>query len=226
MRSVLAGNDQSVVATIVVILLAVALSFNGVRRVMTSLWGKLLSTRQRDAFRAETTSGEWRTLLLLLLQTTVLGGIILTSALAWAQPALFHADMPTTLIITALSSLWLLFQYSAYFTIGYAFAPGEAAHIWIEGFTASIVILGPTLLLPAIVVLFYPAFSLYAIATAASFYLIARVVFICKSFRIFYTNFASIVYFILYLCSLELVPIVILYHLAVHCATLNSCSGL
>jgi len=42
---------------------------------------------------------------------------------------------------------------------------------------------------------------------AAGLYICARLVFICKGFRIFYGNLSSIVYFLLYLCAVEMVPL-------------------
>ncbi|MCH5320108.1 MAG: DUF4271 domain-containing protein, partial [Paramuribaculum sp.] len=53
-----------------------------------------------------------------------------------------------------------------------------------------------------------------AVYFAMVLYVLARIMFIVKGFRIFYTNSASIVYFILYLCSLEIVPVTIFFYLA------------
>jgi len=41
-------------------------------------------------------------------------------------------------------------------------------------------------------------------------YLVARLIFIIKGIRIFYSNLTSIVYFILYLCAVEIVPVVVM----------------
>ena len=47
-------------------------------------------------------------------------------------------------------------------------------------------------------------------ATGIVLYIIARVIFICKGFIVFYDNFYSLLYFILYLCTLEIAPIAIM----------------
>lgn len=45
-------------------------------------------------------------------------------------------------------------------------------------------------------------------------YLMVRVMFIYKGFRIFYINSFSLVYFILYLCTLEIAPVLMFVKLA------------
>ncbi|MDE6061420.1 MAG: DUF4271 domain-containing protein, partial [Duncaniella sp.] len=42
-------------------------------------------------------------------------------------------------------------------------------------------------------------------------YVLVRLIFIFKGFRLFYDNFGSLLYFILYLCTLEIVPPVLLW---------------
>ncbi|MBP3590263.1 MAG: DUF4271 domain-containing protein, partial [Muribaculaceae bacterium] len=39
-------------------------------------------------------------------------------------------------------------------------------------------------------------------------YVSARLIFIIKGFKIFYNGFISLIYFILYLCTLEIVPLI------------------
>ena len=49
------------------------------------------------------------------------------------------------------------------------------------------------------------------VATGSVLYLVVRLIFICKGFRLFYDNLLSSVYFILYLCTLEIAPLILLY---------------
>ncbi|MDE6240375.1 MAG: DUF4271 domain-containing protein, partial [Muribaculaceae bacterium] len=45
-------------------------------------------------------------------------------------------------------------------------------------------------------------------------YLLFRLVFISNGFSIFYRNIFSLVYFILYLCTLEIIPLIYVFKLA------------
>ncbi|MDE6169760.1 MAG: DUF4271 domain-containing protein, partial [Duncaniella sp.] len=55
---------------------------------------------------------------------------------------------------------------------------------------------------------------------AVVFYFLTRILFICKGFRLFYDNFGSLLYFILYLCTLEIVPLVLIYRVILFMQTL------
>jgi NhaC family Na+:H+ antiporter len=71
--------------------------------------------------------------------------------------------------------------------------------------------ISPIVLLPVLVLLMlYPAHGKVLLAVAAALYFSARLIFIFKGFRIFYSNLSSILYFLLYLCAVEIVPLVIM----------------
>lgn len=76
---------------------------------------------------------------------------------------------------------------------------------------ASQTLLALALLLPALALLFNPGLTVIMLWISGSFYVIGRMIFIFKGFRIFYTNIFSLIYFISYLCTLEIAPIVFLY---------------
>ena len=206
-----AGHNQGIVASIVFIMLAVALSFGAVKRVLGNMSKRLTGTRIRDSFDTDT-GAEKRTTLLLLFMTIAFMSILTTAGMTLVLPEQFTLDITTTGIMTALISGYFVFQYVAYRVVGYTFSTEEGSIVWIRGFTASMIMLGIGLILPGITVLFYPDFMEPAVWVAATLYVIARVLFISKGFRIFYTNIASLIYFILYLCTLELVPICVIFY--------------
>ena len=91
-----------------------------------------------------------------------------------------------------------------------SFSDKIGSRLWIDGFKASQAFLG-LLLLPVLVLLMlYPAHGKLLIGAAVLLYLVGRLIFIYKGFRIFYSNLTSIVYFILYLCAVEIVPLAIM----------------
>lgn len=205
------GHDQGVVSLIVVIMLAMCLSFKNIQRIWGTLTKKLWSTRVRQGFD-DTTGAETRTVALLLSEAIIFIAVLATAGLALAMPAVFTNDLPTTLRVAAIVAGYFVFQYAAYATVGYTFATEDGRRLWVQGFTAAMTLLGITLLVPGLITLFYPELTSAAVWIAVFLYLLARIMFIRKGFRIFYTNFASLVYFILYLCSLEIIPIAIIFY--------------
>ena len=109
---------------------------------------------------------------------------------------------------------YYIFQLAAYNTVGYIFTSTERRSAWIAGFNASQSMLGIALIIPVLLAVFYPAADKAVIVIAASLYFIARLLFIVKGFRIFFINFSSLLYFILYLCALEIIPVLFVYKMA------------
>ena len=107
--------------------------------------------------------------------------------------------------------LYYLWQLAAYGVVGSIFTDKVSARMWMKGFNASQSLLSMLIVVPAVVVLFNPSASHIVIILGLIAYFVARFAFICKGFRLFYDNFGSLLYFILYLCSLEIVPLVLLY---------------
>ncbi|MDE6397073.1 MAG: DUF4271 domain-containing protein [Muribaculaceae bacterium] len=214
-----AGHDQGLVACIVVLILAVAVSFDPIKRIFRGLTKKLWSVRIRDSFD-QTTASEQRVLLLLILQTIVYEAVIANAAMATFSSGTYLSNLATTGVLAVFLLVYYIFQLTAYSIVGYTFASDTGRTLWLEGFTSTQTLLGFTLIIPGLMVLFYPDLTEIAIWLSAGLYLIARVIFISKGFRIFYTNVPSLVYFILYLCSLEIIPIFILFQTAVYCLQL------
>ncbi len=65
---------------------------------------------------------------------------------------------------------------------------------------------GLALSIPAAIFIAHPEWAPALTVCALVLYLAARILFIIKGFRIFYRGFGSFVYFILYLCTLEIIP--------------------
>lgn len=204
-----AGHDQGVVACIVILLLGMCLSFSHIRRLCRNMVRQLVTSRPVDSHDTDT-GAEKRTSILLVVGTAVFGGLLLTTAVTLTWPVHMMSDFVTTATATGCIAAWIVFQYVACLTVGYTFATQEGRQLWVRNLTASFILLGLVLAVPALTVLFYPAFAVQAVWCAIGLYVVSRLFYICKGFRIFYTNFASLVYFILYLCSLEIIPVIIL----------------
>jgi hypothetical protein len=101
-------------------------------------------------------------------------------------------------------------QLLAYKVIGYVFADKEMTEQLVNGFNSSQTLLGFLLLFPAMLLLFYPAVTEIMAVIGVIFYVLARFIFIYKGFRIFYSDFSSLLYFILYLCTVEVIPVILL----------------
>lgn len=211
-RPGIAARDNGFVSVIVILMLALCFSIKHIRRIWGTLVKRLSNTRRRQDFD-HITLGERPAMAILLASAVFFIALVATAAVADFQPQVLTFSFDSVMRVTSFILVYFLFQYAVYETIGYAFSSDDGRRAWVEGFTASMSLLGVALIAPGLGVLFYPDVTLLWLVVAAFMYFLARLVFIFKGFRIFYTNIGSLVYFILYLCTLEIIPLAILYYL-------------
>lgn len=210
-RAVIAGNDSGVMTLMLLTLLLVAFSFRRGARLFKSFTQDLWSLRRRENAFDEHTANETRTLVLLLFQTCVYQGVLLYAHINNVHAFESKTVFPVVSCMIGISLVFYLLQLTAYSLVGYVFTDKIGASQWIKGFNASQLLLGFAIMIPAFVSIFYPGAASAMCKIALTLYFIARVIFICKGFRIFYHNFGSLLYFILYLCTLEIIPVILVY---------------
>lgn len=207
-RIVHPAGHSVVLGVLALLFVACLMAFSYFGRAITASVQDLWSVRRRENAFDEGSPGRRRVQLLLALQFAAYGGVLLYAAVCPGPATDARGALNDTLRLMGLTGAYYVFQYCAYSITAYAFAPDEArASRWIDGFSASQGLAGMVLVLPTLGLVFYPDASAAFLVAAAAIYLAARLIFIAKGFRIFYTGLTSLVYFILYLCTLEIVPI-------------------
>lgn len=227
-RTVPIGSDSGILSLVTGLLLMMMLIIHRCRKLFGALWQELLGMRRRANAFDDRTSGESSALTLMAVQWSVCAGILLYSALALGGAAdiasIFgvHAPAPTepkapfvaTAILIGLAMAYYAAQLATYWLLGYVYADPVGRRLYVQGYTASQSLLGFALLIPALVSIFYQGAAPAMVILAALLYVLARIIFIIKGFRIFYRNFGSLLYFILYLCAVEILPLIFVYRLA------------
>ena len=192
------------VALLIAIVAIIAFEAPQLRRIISGLDTDLLGVRRRaNAFDSHT-SAERRTLGLLIVLGCVCQAILLGVAI---NPSTV-SNGPLLGALTGLTAGYYLFQYAACGIVGYTFTDSINASQWIKGLNLSQGISGLALVVPAITVLYYQEAGEILLFISLILYIVVRIAYICKGFRIFYNHLPSIVYFILYLCALEIIPVI------------------
>lgn len=208
------GRDSGILTILVLLFVFLALNVRNSRHMFSHFFDELGSFKDRNNAFDEHTSNETRLTLLLIGQFIVCAGILLyVTVTVESRPddiGIFTGVARTSGLMAA----YYIFQLAAYNTVGYIFTSTERRSAWIAGFNASQSMLGIALIIPVLLAVFYPAADKAVIVIAASLYFIARLLFIVKGFRIFFINFSSLLYFILYLCTLEIIPALFVYKMA------------
>ncbi|MCM1400559.1 MAG: DUF4271 domain-containing protein [Bacteroides sp.] len=212
-RAELPGYDSGVMTLLIVLFMVIASNFRHYSTFIKTFAQDLFTVRRRgNAFDETHTMSETRVTLSLITVVCVCEGILLHCAVA-RHGASTGAFAGITLM-ALLCGVYYACQTMAYNTVGYLFSDATDTRQWVRGFNASQSLLGIGLTIPALISLFNPGSAPQLLTVSIFLYGVARVIFITKGFRIFYDNYSSLIYFILYLCTLEIIPPIILYRLA------------
>ena len=210
------AGDPVVAGIFIALFLIVSLCLRHAQRLFKMLWRDLTSIRSREKGFDERTPADLRMVAILYIQLIIFLAMLTQSALRLGghiPPGVAPISLTGTLAL--MWALYYVVARSACFVLGYTFAPGEEAALQlVRGFNASQVLAGFVLAVPAVCAVFWPPNTLQAVIAAGAIYLLARIAFIVKCFKIFYSGTGSLLYFFLYLCTLEIVPMVIIYRCA------------
>ena len=216
------AGHSVVLGVLALLFVACLMAFSYFGRAITASVQDLWSVRRRENAFDEGSPGRRRVQLLLALQFAAYGGVLLYAAMSPGPATAARGALVDTLRLMGLAAAYYAFQYCAYGITAYTFAPDQSrAARWLDGFSASQGLAGMLLAIPTLGLVFYPDASIGFLIAAAVIYLAARLIFIAKGFRIFYTGVGSLVYFILYLCTLEIVPVICIAAIAAAIVRVN-----
>ncbi len=209
-RNELPGYNSGVMAILLGVFMLIALNFRHYTTFLKTFTQNLFSVRQRaNVFDDRSTTNETRILVSLILLLCVCEGILMFTAVE--STGIDIDNFVGIAMLSGLAAAYYVAQLIAYRTIGYVFTSRRRAAMWMKGFNASQSLLGITLAAPAVLALFNPGGATLLLSISAALYVIARFIFIYKGFKIFYNNSLALIYFILYLCSLEIIPLFFIY---------------
>lgn len=177
----------------------------------------LTDTRERGNVFDETVR-ETTFLVLLNLLWTVSAGVLLWTAIRWLSPdnpvySFSVADKPAP-GIGICSGMCLLYSAAmllAYWVSGCVFRDRHQAGMWVRGAAAAPAIETVFLFPVALLVLVRPEWTEVLLLTALCTFAMGKIMFILKGIRIFFNHSSSWLLFLYYLCSLEIVPLILTF---------------
>ena len=211
-------DSQNVVSFILggvfILFLVIALRFRTNVKYAGAIFRSLIETRTRHNVFDETVR-ETSLLLMLNLLWCCCVGIIADTAVGWGKAALSPGSVNgigiVAWMIAALA--YSLFMGLAYVSVGWVFSDKSHAKVWVKGFGASQALMVFPLFVVALVAICRP-FDGEGVGIAGIICFIgARLIFIWKGYKIFFSQFSSWVLFLCYLCSLEIVPLLLTYRI-------------
>ena len=214
MRAMLPASSSWVVMIVAVMLVLILFNFRSISRYIGFNVEDLLYERTgRDNLFDERPASFGAVNLLFVAILVVCGGFLLACGVAryLHLPAVDVTPLKLAMVVGAVL-VYYIFEITSYNLVGYTFTTPDGLNRWIRGFNASSTLLATSLVIPALVAGFYPSAMMAMAWVGFGLFILAKVSFIFKGFRIFFDNLFSLLYFILYLCTLEIIPVILLFN--------------
>jgi hypothetical protein len=191
----------------------IQVSSTGPKLLLSMLKG-LSGSSNRESIFAEQINNEFIIKLLLCFQTIILCSVNLFSYYVYQVDILQEHSFqmfPFIFKSSALIFLFLLYKFLVYNLIGNIFFSRESLHEWNDYYFSIICLSGFILFLPTLL-LFYIEKIVYICCFFYIIYSIAVIILIFrKIYVLFFPRKALLLYFILYLCAQEIIPLYFLY---------------
>lgn len=117
------------------------------------------------------------------------------------------------------SMAYVLIMTLAYTVVGNVFSDSRMTGMWVKGSLASQALEAAPMFILALLALCYSPATETILLVAAGVFVLGKIIFLYKGFRIFFNQISSWLLFLYYLCSLEIIPLILTYM-----ATLMLCS--
>ena len=185
------------------------------RRFLAQLAKDFLMDRERTSLFAYSTSADMRYLLLLVLQTCVVGGVYVFVCLVQARPGLMEGNhLPSLAFIgtyTAVLLVLLALKWLLYSLLGWVFSGGARTGVWLESYSTLLYYLG-FLVYPFALLGVYLDWGVTLLTVAGFFPLVFfKFMVFYKWKQLFCDKLYGLFSLILYFCALEIVPCFMLY---------------
>ena len=211
-RTVSPLYDNGSMLLVLAVIFITTVSYRKGYKYVADFFHNISSVRERQNLFEDHTVKETQIMTALTANTCISGAILLYIAYGFLYHPVEPAATPVFGFVAALSAFTALFHIAMLglcWLLGFIFSDKLSTGLWLDGVKASASMLGVMLAPITFAILIFPAFVKTGLIMAIILYFLARIIVIYKAFRIFFNNLQSLLYFILYLCSVEIVPVVL-----------------
>lgn len=203
-------RDTGTMGLVIFSFIIIAITFRYGYKYVADFTHHMFSVRKRQNAFEDHTMNETMMMITMITNSCIMSGVLFYIGINHIYPdfSLSNHLFKSIGLFSLYSGGVIILQLILYYTLGYVFSRSkEDTRLWIDGFKASQSIFGLLISPIVFIILLSPGSTYFMLTLAIILYFCSRLVFISKGFRIFFNNIPSCVYFILYLCTVEIVPI-------------------
>jgi len=182
-------------------------------KLLLAMMGKLFGNRSQTA-SGEIFIGQSPNILLFCIQTILLTSIIVYCGAV--NDGTFQIESPSRMFIflgftSLFLGLFIGYKYLAYSFIGYIFFDKETEQRWNDTFSSAICLSGIILFFPALILFYVEGVCVYGGFLVLLYLIFIQIVLLYRQYVLFFNKKGGLLYFILYLCAQEIIPLFLLY---------------
>lgn len=215
-----------VFAALTVLFCVVCLKLRNTPRYIGTLVSDMKDMRTRHNM-FDNTVRETSFLIILIIGWICCVGILLWQSLCLTTPSRPEDSLAVSVrplggigLCAGVVAVYVIFMLLAYEVTGNVFSDRKLTRIWVKGASAAMGLQTFVFFPLALLSLCYPEWSRVILILAATVFVIGKIQFIFKGFRIFFNQISSWLLFLYYLCSLEIVPLILVYFVALQVCVL------
>jgi hypothetical protein len=185
----------------------------GNSKLLLAMAGKLFGNKSQTV-SSEIFTGQFLNILLFCVQTILLTSIILYCKVV--DEDVFQMESPSEMfaflgLASLLLGLFITYKYLIYAFIGYIFFDKEIEQRWNDTFSSAICVSGVILFFPALILFYVEQIDTYGVYLILLYFIFIQIVLLYRQYVLFFSKKGGLIYFILYLCTQEIVPLFLLY---------------
>lgn len=182
-------------------------------KLLLAMKGKLLGNRSQTV-SAGIFTGQLLNILLFCIQTVLLTSIILYCKAV--SESIFQVESSSGMfsflgVTFLLLGLFIAYKYLTYSFTGYIFFDKETEQQWNDTFSSAICVSGVILFFPALILFYTEQIDAYGVYCVLLYFIFIQIVLLYRQFVLFFNKKGGLIYFILYLCTQEIIPLFLLY---------------
>lgn len=187
------------------------------RKFLFQLAKDFMSNRTRTSIFATSTATDMRYLLLLVVQTCVLGGVCLFCYFNEVRPGTVqHIPSFALLGVYIGACLFFLFlKWAVYSLLGWIFFDSERTSLWLESYSTLLYYFGFSLFPFVLFVVYFDLSPLLIVIIGLFLLLFVKALTFYKWLKLFCSKLDGVLFLILYFCALEIMPCLVLYRCVV-----------
>lgn len=197
---------------IFLLFLIISIRFRNNIKYVLAMIRSMVETRTRQNVFDDTVRETSLIVLLNLLWCCCVGILLYSGYTYFFAPTVMPERMALGMVTgMGFSGVYVVFMVVMYLCVGWVFSDKSHSELWLKGYVASQALSAPAMFVLCLIGICMPDLVLEVLFAASFVFILAKMIFIWKGYRIFFNQFSSWVLFLCYLCSLEIVPLVICY---------------